>query len=81
MIKLRVKDILDATGGSLIAGNRDSFINGISTDSRGIKKGELFFALKGPRFDGNKFVRDALSKGASGAVVSAPVSDLQSQNP
>ena len=81
MIKLRVKDILDVTGGSLIAGNRDGFIKGISTDSRSIKKGELFFALKGPRFDGNKFLKDALSKGASGAVVSAQVSDLQSQNP
>ena len=34
--------------------------SGISIDSRSIKKGSLFFALKGPNFDGNQFANDAL---------------------
>ncbi len=42
---------------------------GISTDSRKIKKGNLFFALKGPNFDGNQFALQCLEKGASYAVV------------
>ena len=43
---------------------------GISTDSRQIEEGYLYVALNGTRFDGHDFVADAVSKGASGAVVS-----------
>lgn len=39
-----------------------------STDSRTIMPGDVFFALRGERFDGNRFVRDAFLKGAIGAV-------------
>ncbi|MCS6974450.1 MAG: UDP-N-acetylmuramoyl-tripeptide--D-alanyl-D-alanine ligase [Cyclobacteriaceae bacterium] len=42
---------------------------GISTDTRNIRPGNLFFALKGERFDGNRFAAEALQKGASYAVV------------
>jgi len=42
---------------------------GISTDSRDIKPGQLFFALSGPVFDGNKFAAEALAAGAIGAVI------------
>jgi UDP-N-acetylmuramoyl-tripeptide--D-alanyl-D-alanine ligase len=44
-------------------------IKGISIDSRNIKEGELFVALKGDRFDGHDFVPDAIKRGAWGAVV------------
>ncbi|MFA5072697.1 MAG: UDP-N-acetylmuramoyl-tripeptide--D-alanyl-D-alanine ligase [Nitrospirota bacterium] len=44
-------------------------IAGISIDSRNIKGGELFVALKGDRFDGHDFVPDAIQKGAWGALV------------
>jgi UDP-N-acetylmuramoyl-tripeptide--D-alanyl-D-alanine ligase len=44
----------------------------ISTDSRQIIKGSLFFALKGDNFDGNKFAIDALNKGAAYSVVDNP---------
>ena len=43
--------------------------NGISTDTRTLKKGELFFALSGPSFNGNHFVKKALEKGASSVVI------------
>ena len=43
---------------------------GISTDSRQTKKGDLFFALVGERFDGHDFIDQAVAKGAAGAVVS-----------
>ncbi|MDP3730487.1 MAG: UDP-N-acetylmuramoyl-tripeptide--D-alanyl-D-alanine ligase [Candidatus Omnitrophota bacterium] len=46
----------------------------MSTDSRTIKRGEFFIALKGPNFDGNGFVEDVFSKGAIGAIVSEVVS-------
>ena len=41
----------------------------VSTDTRAIKKGSIFFALKGENFNGNKFAEDALKKGASYAVI------------
>jgi len=44
-------------------------ISGVSIDSRSIKEGELFVALKGDRFDGHEFVPDAIKKGAWGALV------------
>lgn len=44
----------------------------VVTDSREIEGGELFFALKGERFDGNAFAASAIEKGASYAVVSDP---------
>lgn len=45
---------------------------GISTDTRKIESGTFFFAIKGDRFDGNKFAADAISKGAAYAVVDDP---------
>lgn len=41
----------------------------VSTDSRSVSRGCLFFALKGENFDGNLFACEALSKGALAAVV------------
>ena len=42
---------------------------GVCTDTRNIKKGCLFFALKGANFNGNKFAQDALSRGARYAII------------
>ena len=46
---------------------------GVSTDSRNIKKGQLFFALWGQNFNGNKYAAEAIDKGASYAVIDDPV--------
>jgi len=44
---------------------------GVSTDTRQLQRGELFFALSGPNFEGEDFVGQARDKGAAGAVVGA----------
>lgn len=51
-----------------------AFLNAteISTDTRTLKKGALFFALSGPNFDGNRFATEALEKGAQHVVVDDP---------
>lgn len=41
----------------------------VQTDTRKLKKGDLFFALKGPNFNGNKFAHQALEAGAAYAIV------------
>lgn len=42
---------------------------GVTTDTRKINKNELFFALKGNNFDGNKFAKKAIEAGASYAII------------
>lgn len=44
----------------------------VSTDTRQITPGSVFFALRGPNFNGNHFAEDALTKGAGYAVVDDP---------
>lgn len=46
----------------------------IETDSRKLKKGDIFFALKGPNFNGNQFVKQALELGAACIVADEPLS-------
>ncbi len=46
----------------------DATFRGVSTDSRAVQPGQLFFALKGPNFDGARFARQAAEKGAAGIV-------------
>ncbi|HKJ19489.1 MAG TPA: UDP-N-acetylmuramoyl-tripeptide--D-alanyl-D-alanine ligase, partial [Woeseiaceae bacterium] len=53
----------------------DRPFKGVSTDTRSIRDGELFFALQGPNFDGRDYVGVASEKGAAGAVVSRLVDD------
>ena len=43
--------------------------NGVSIDSRSIEKGQIYFAIKGDRFDGHQFVDEVLEKGAVAVVV------------
>jgi len=47
----------------------------VSTDTRNIVPGSVFFALKGARFNGNEFALQALAEGASYAVVDEPVGE------
>jgi len=46
---------------------RDS--SGVTTDSRSVREGEIFFALRGPNFNGNSYARAAIEAGAMAAVV------------
>jgi len=62
-------EILSTIQGALLRGSRDRSFYGISTDSRTVGEGQLFWALKGETFDGHDFVTEAIQKGAAGAVV------------
>jgi len=58
-----------AVGGTLRLGDLDSRVGEIVTDSRTLRQGDLFIALRGPRFDAHAFVDDVMSRGAVGAIV------------
>ncbi|HEU4351481.1 MAG TPA: UDP-N-acetylmuramoyl-tripeptide--D-alanyl-D-alanine ligase [Burkholderiales bacterium] len=49
----------------------DIFFSGVSTDSRSIRAGDLFVALRGERFDGHDFLKAAAAAGAAAAMVDA----------
>lgn len=51
----------------------DRVFDGVSIDTRTMKAGELFVALKGPNFDGADYVAEAARRGAAGAVVETAV--------
>lgn len=70
MERLTIREIIRAVRGKLICGSQQGEISGVSIDSRTIKKGEIFFALKGERFDGHDFLQEAIDKGAKAAVIS-----------
>jgi len=60
----------EACGGRLQGEDRS--FSQVSTDTRTLERGELFVALRGPRFNGNEYVPQAHAAGAAGAVVDAP---------
>jgi UDP-N-acetylmuramyl tripeptide synthase len=50
-------------------GDMQAEITGISQDSRKVKKGDLFLCIKGARFDGHQYLKQAAEAGAAAAVV------------
>jgi UDP-N-acetylmuramoyl-tripeptide--D-alanyl-D-alanine ligase len=52
---------------------KDAVFTGVSTDTRGIKPGDLFVAIQGERHDGHHFLAEALAAGAAGALLSRPI--------
>ncbi len=68
-----LEEILLATKGSLLRAKTKSRFLGISIDSRTLKPGELFIAIKGENFDGHNFINNAVKKGATGVIISRKV--------
>ncbi len=68
-VALDLNAVARACGGSLHGDNVR--FSGVSTDSRRIAAGELFFALRGENFDGHRFLAAARAAGAAAAVVCA----------
>ncbi|MBM3778907.1 MAG: UDP-N-acetylmuramoyl-tripeptide--D-alanyl-D-alanine ligase, partial [Acidimicrobiia bacterium] len=70
-IVLTLDWVAAAVRGQVLAGGGAEVMTGVSTDTRRIGRGDLFVALRGPRFNGNAFVTEARARGAGGAVVDA----------
>ncbi len=74
--RLTLADVLEATGGTLL-GRADRPVEGlelegVSIDSRTVQHGELFLAIRGPRFDGHDFASAAAAGGAAALVLERP---------
>lgn len=68
LLLTRVMNAVGGTAGGWIEGVA---VRGVSTDTRTLREGDLFVALRGPNFDGHAFVRDAFARGAAAALVEA----------
>ena len=69
-VERTLRNFARACGGRLEGADRA--FAGVSSDSRTLAAGDLFVALRGPRFNGNEFLAAALAAGAAGALVDAP---------
>lgn len=72
MASFTLEEAAHAAGGVLLKKGSLPRVEGVSTDTRSIPKGSLFIALKGERFDGHRFLKEAAEKGAAAVIVSDP---------
>lgn len=77
-MELSFKEIVEAINGKVVVKGREDF-NNVCIDTRKIQKDNIYIAIKGERFDGNKFVIDAFKKGASIAIVSEILFDIDKE--
>ena len=69
-----LEEVKKAVGGRLVSKTDENVfatsieVTGVSTDTRTIKEGELFIALKGENFDGNDYLAKAAALGASALI-------------
>jgi UDP-N-acetylmuramoyl-tripeptide--D-alanyl-D-alanine ligase len=73
LARLSVDEAARAVGGRVTVGDPGAWIDGAAIDSRAVRGGEAFFAFKGERTDGHRFVADALARGAAAAVIQEDV--------
>ena len=66
---MSASDVANAIGGRIAQGDAGAAVGRVSIDSRALEPGDLFVAIRGERFDGHRFVNDAVSSGALGAIV------------
>ncbi len=71
MNPFRLGDVLAPLNATLFSGDAGRACRGVSTDTRTLQRGDLFVALSGPSFDGSRFAREAVQKGAAGVVLVA----------
>jgi UDP-N-acetylmuramoyl-tripeptide--D-alanyl-D-alanine ligase len=70
-IRLTAEWVAAAMGGTIVKGAAADEFSGVSIDTRTLKAGELYFGIRGDRFDGADFVSAAAEAGAAGVVVPA----------
>ena len=70
---MKVKDIVKITNGKILYGDERIPCNHFVRDSREVKEGDVYVALKGEKFDGNDFCLDAIYNGAKVCIVSKDI--------
>lgn len=80
-MRITVQDIVAATGGTLVCGDKDAVVTSASTNSKEITQGALFIPIIGERVDAHRFIPQVIEKGAKAAFISHEVEkDWQSED-
>ncbi len=66
---LNIGKIVEITNGKLINGDINQEIENFSKDTRTLKKGDIYVGIKGEKFDGNQYYKEALRKGAIACIL------------
>jgi len=69
MKNIKIKDVIENLKGEIVFGKENDEIIDVSTDTRTIKEGDTFIALKGENNNGNEYLEKAFEKGAKIAIV------------
>ena len=69
MKDILVKDIIRECNGKLICGNEDTVCGKFCRDSRTVKNGEIYLGIKGEKYHGSTFYKEALENGAAGCIL------------
>jgi UDP-N-acetylmuramoyl-tripeptide--D-alanyl-D-alanine ligase len=64
-----LKFVADACAGEIRRGSAETLVQNVCTDSREAKPGDLFFAIRGEKFDGHEFVNEVAAKGVAAIVI------------
>ena len=75
-MNLTVQQAAKATAGRVIHPKRFPERLRIVTDTRTLRAGDVFLALRGERFDGHAYVTEALARGAAGLIIDEPGREL-----
>ena len=69
MKDILVKDIIKICNGKLICGNENTVCENFCRDSRIVKRGEIYLGIKGEKYNGSTFYKEALQNGATGCIL------------
>ena len=72
MKELTLRRIADVTGGTVRPEYESVAVTGVCSDSRAVRPGDLFIALRGERTDGHRFLRSACGAGAAAVLTEEP---------
>lgn len=73
----KIHELTSVAEGKVISGLPGITVTGVSIDSRKIKKGEVFVAIKGDNFDGHDFIREAIDNGAVCVITEKKVARIK----
>ncbi len=77
---MKISELIEATNAKVLREPEEDLEVRISTDTRTIQKGDFYLPLKGASFDGEKFIKQALDKGAAGAFCTTCPLDLRERD-
>ena len=70
MNKIRLEEIVKATGGRIVCRGSEEYITGVKHDSRECREGDMFVAVCGVNRDGHEYISQVLKKGCKTVLIS-----------